>query len=194
MVRLLSFCCGKSTSKPLSEGPSLPFQRLLTQLRMRVFAGPFISPDVGVHALLSQAPQSFDCLRYYSRRHPDHSRTLDLIASVRQQACNIYLHRVSAIGVGTASEDLIETFKMTLESFPEGSPGEHVLVWASFIAASESCRPDHQRFFVQFLERHYRRNRFANILQALKLLQRIWARNIHESWPALLPEPGVFIN
>ena len=162
-------------------------------LRMRVYAAPLLSQGDGVYAIMCQAQESFDCLHYYDRLYPKHSATFNLIADLRQQAFNIYLDRVLDGGTSTASTGVVDHFMETVQSFPEESPGEHVLVWPVFIAASESCSPEHHLFFEQFLERQYRRNGFVNILRALELLRRIWTRNDNEEWPALLPEPQVFI-
>lgn len=161
--------------------------------RMRVWGAPFISQDAGTQALRFEAQQSFDCLQYSYQLHPDHSNLLARIANLRQQAYDIYLHRVSTEYVPTTFTSLIENFKSSLELFPEGSLGEHALIWTCFIAASESHLPDHQQSFERFLVRQYHRNGFANILKALELLKRIWKRNPHENWTALLPEPQVFI-
>ncbi|OJJ79401.1 uncharacterized protein ASPGLDRAFT_70122 [Aspergillus glaucus CBS 516.65] len=80
-----------------------------------------------------------------------------------------------------------------LEPFPEGFPGDHSLIWTSFITASESCSPEDQQFFKQFLLKQYYRNWFGDILKGLDLLKRIWARDVDVNWSALLPEPRVFI-
>ncbi|KAF7563311.1 hypothetical protein G7046_g812 [Stylonectria norvegica] len=161
--------------------------------KMRVYAAPLLSQDQGVQAMMSQAQESFECLHYYSRLHPKHSSTFNLLGSLRQQAFNIYLDRVLGGGLSTESTGSIDLFMETVKSFPEGSPGEHVLVWPVFIAASESNSLEHHVFFEHFLERQYQRNGFANILRALELLKKIWSRSDSQDWPALLPEPQVFI-
>lgn len=162
---------------------------------MRVYAAPLLSQDDGLHAIMSHANQSFDCLHYYRRLYPQYSSVFDILADLRQQAFDIYLKRV--LGPGDTKKESstanIEKFIKTLESFPQGSPGEHVLIWSCFIAASESREPAHKLFFQHFLSKQYSRNGFANILIALDLLQKIWARSSNADWPALLPEPQVFI-
>lgn len=142
---------------------------------------------------MNAAQKSFDCLNYYHELHPEHTEALTLIANLKQQAYDIYLYRAFAIGTAPSFTDVIDEFKTSIEAFPEGSPGEHVLIWPSFIAASESISPEHREFFKGFLLRQYRRNGFLNILRALELLERIWARDKDDEWPALLPEPGVLI-
>lgn len=167
---------------------------------MRVYAAPLLSLDDGLYAITSQASQSFDCLYYYRRLYPEYSSTFDMLANLRQQAFNIYLERVLNPADETQQQDSssssstgIKTFIRTLESFPPGSLGEHALVWSCFIAASESREPEHKLVLHEFLSRQYVRNGFANILIALDLLQRIWARSSNADWPALLPGPQVFI-
>lgn len=160
---------------------------------MRVYAAPLLSQDQGLQAIMCQAKESFDCLHYYVGLHPEHTSAFSLLADLRQQAFNIYLNRVLTRGETPQAAGLIDQFVSTIQSFPEGSPGENVLVWPVFIAASESISPEHQLFFTQFLERHYRRNGFGNILKALDLLKKIWSRDDAQNWPELLPEPQVFI-
>ncbi|KAM0417417.1 hypothetical protein ACHAPT_012566 [Fusarium lateritium] len=162
--------------------------------KMRVYASPFISQDEGVSAVATQIRQSWADQQLYHQSYPAHSRALGLISELRDKAFQIYLNRASSVeDGGAASADLISTFKQMLESFPEALPGEHVLVWPIFIAASESYSPDHQQFFARFLEKQFRRNGFVNILKALESLREIWARNGNENWTTLLPKQPVFV-
>lgn len=144
-----------------------------------------------MRTIMSNARQSFDCLRYNSSLNPEYSSMFDVIAGLRQQAFDIYLER-TVPGSSTQSADRIERFKAVLETIPDGSPGDHTLVWPTFIVASESRVPEHRLFFQQFLERQFLRNGFSNILKGLALLARIWESD-DGAWPALLPEPRVFI-
>lgn len=91
------------------------------------------------------------------------------------------------------STQLVEDFKSTLQQMPEGSLGEHSLIWACFIAASESHLPEHQSYFDGFLKRQFSRSGFVNILRALDLLRKIRENQQSENWTKLLPEPQVFI-
>ncbi|RSL90523.1 hypothetical protein CDV31_015667 [Fusarium ambrosium] len=162
--------------------------------KMRVYASPFISQDEGVSAVTTQIRQNWADQQLYLQSYPAHSRALSLISKLRHQAFHIYLNRASSVEDGTtAPEDLISTFRQMLESFPEALPGEHVLVWPIFIAASESFDPNHQQFFARLLEKQFRRNSFANILKALESLRRIWARGVDENWTTLLPKQPVFV-
>lgn len=160
---------------------------------MRAYGAPFIGQVARRQVLDSQNRQSFDCLQYYGRLYSNHSHTFHRIASLKQQAYLIYLRRITPDGVAAASTDSIERFKSDLETFAEGSLGEHTLIWAAFIAASESHEPEHRHFFAQFLMRQYRRSRFVNISKALDLLKHIWSRSSNGDWTTLLPGPGVFI-
>lgn len=161
--------------------------------RFRVYAAPLLSEEAGVRSIVAHAQESFDCLHYNGNLHPDHALTFYLNAYLRQQAYDIYLERATMGPHGTLDPNKIEQFKETLVMFPEGSLGEHSLVWPTFIAASESLKDEHRLYFKQFLEKQYHRNGFLNLQQALKLLDKIWARSSYTNWPALLPEPRVFI-
>ena len=145
-----------------------------------------------MHTILSNARQSFECLRYNSSLNPEYSSMFDVIAGLRQQAFDIYLERTMPGSSCTQSADGIERFKAALETIPDGSPGEHSLVWPTFIVASESCVPEQRLFFQRFLEKQFFRNGFSNILKGLALLARIWESD-DGAWPGLLPEPRVFI-
>ncbi|PLB46311.1 hypothetical protein P170DRAFT_449784 [Aspergillus steynii IBT 23096] len=167
---------------------------LMRQIRkMRVYAAPLLSQEAGVQTILSSAQKSFDCLYFNSGLHPDHSSTFDLIVGLRQQAYDIYLQRAMLGRRNIRHVDRIGRFIDTLQSLPDTAPGQHTLIWPSFIAASESCLPEHQLFFKQFLEKQYLLNGFSNILKALTLLERIWASENSDSWPSLLPESRVFV-
>ncbi|CAI7642020.1 unnamed protein product [Penicillium manginii] len=176
----------------LAEGDLGQF--LLRQIyKIRVYGAPFISQDAGTSTLMIEGQQSFDCLEYYRHLYPVYFDSFDRIASLRQQAYDIYLYRASLGDDGTPSTHLVEDFKSTLEQIPEGSLGEHCLIWACFIAASESHSLEHQLFFDSFLKRQFSRSGFVNILRALDLLQEIRQKRKSENWTKLLPEPQVFI-
>ena len=167
--------------------------------RFRNYAAPLLSQLKGVSTLTMTAsvrPSSssgWECFRSYYRLYPDLSYPLSLIYDLNEQACNIYTTRVLAGPNGAPLTELVQTFKNTLETFPSGAPGEHVLVWATFIAASASVLPEHQQYFTEVLLRHHRRNGFANIPTALEQLRRIWARRKQQDWTKVLPKLEVFI-
>lgn len=160
---------------------------------MRAYAGTLLSREDGVQGIIAHGQQSFDCLNYYSKLYPHHVSAFHLLADLRQQAYSIYLHRATSGPEGTSSLNQVRKFKETLVSLHDDTPGQHGLIWPCFIVASESIDPEDREFYRTYLMRHYRRNGFSNILTALELLNRIWARDDHIHWPDLLPEPGVFI-
>ncbi|KXH28480.1 hypothetical protein CSIM01_13834 [Colletotrichum simmondsii] len=157
-----------------------------------------LNQDAGKNAILYHSRESFDCLYYYHSLYPDHCATFDLIADIRQQAFNMYLCRVltndNETPLLTSCVDAIETFQRSLEAFPEGALGEHILVWPTFIAALECHTSEQRLFFENFLLRQYHRNNFLNIPKALVFLRNIWSQDSGQScWPALIPELRVFI-
>ncbi|KAK1470728.1 hypothetical protein CCUS01_00843 [Colletotrichum cuscutae] len=172
---------------------------LLRQIRkMRVYAAPLVSQDAGKNAILYHARESFDCLYYYYNLYPDHCPMFDLIADIRQQAFNMYLCRVltndNEAPLLPSCIDAIETFQRSLQAFPEGALGEHILVWPTFIAALECHTLEQRLFFEQFLLRQYNRNNFLNIPKALEFLRGIRLQDTLQSdWPALIPRLRVFI-
>lgn len=160
---------------------------------MRVYAAPLLSQQTGVQTILSSAQKSFDCLYFNSGLHPDHSSTFELIVGLRQQAYDIYLQRAMLGHGGRRHTERIGRFIDTVKSLPDAAPGQHTLVWPSFIAAAESCIPEHQLFFKEFLEKQYLLNGFSNILKALTLLQQIWTAENSDTWPSLLPQSRLFV-
>lgn len=162
--------------------------------RMRVYAAPLLSQEAGFYAVVSQASQSFDCLRYYADLYPERAADFDILADLRRQAFAIYLDRVASHETGSPADPRsIDGFISTLEMLPPASPGEHVLVWPCFIAAAESRLPEHRAYFERLLSRQHARNGFANISKALDLLQTIWRCKSQVSWPSMIPVPQVFI-
>ncbi|KAK2758399.1 hypothetical protein CKAH01_16840 [Colletotrichum kahawae] len=171
---------------------------LLRQIhKMRVYAAPLLSQEAGVDAIIYHGKESFDCLYYYHSLYPDYCSAFDHLADLRQQAFNIYLNRVLGLSTpGSSSSELINVYQKSLESLPEGSVGEHCLVWPTFIAALECRDREQQSFFERFLLRQYHRNQFLNILKALELLGTLWDQTESGSetnWPALIPSMRVFI-
>ena len=118
---------------------------------------------------------------------------MSLISDLNKQACEIYVTRVLAGPMGPPLTDLVDKYMRTMERLPLGSLGEHTLVFATFIAASESVLPEHQQFFTDALLEHHRRNGFANILRALEHLRRIWAGCTTRNWTELLSELSIFV-
>lgn len=176
--------------------------------RMRVYAAPLLSEQKGRETISSQIQmvQLFDCLNYCSWQHPEHSLTVSFVRDLVYQARDIYLEQVLLESPSVPASPVImesnntpdsikrvQRFKETLEAFPHDSPGEQVLIWASFVAASGCVLDEHKAFFKDVFLRHYARSGFVNLLRALEYLQKIWARAPGERWTSLLPQARVFI-
>lgn len=192
--------------------PTLEDYFRLTMYRLRVYAAPFLSEESGLEMLSSQGHmlEVFECLNYCSQQQPNAAAAVPVITSLVQQARNIYIRQrlsqssspasVSSLPADpippplSDSIDRVQRFKETLESFPPDSPGEQVLIWASFIAASDCTLQEHKSFFENFFLRHFVKNGFLNALSGLRYLQsNIWRRDLGASWTALLPQVRVFI-
>ncbi|KZL81254.1 hypothetical protein CI238_11669 [Colletotrichum incanum] len=143
-------------------------------------------------------------LHHWSVKTPESTLSCTMLrkastaSGIRQHAFNMYLRRVlpddSEVKPTASSDELIKSFRKSLESFPEGTLGEHILIWPTFIAALE-CRNQEQRlFFERFLLRQYHRNRFMNIPKALEFLRGVWLQDrVQVNWPVFIPELRVFI-
>lgn len=165
---------------------------------MRVYAAPFISEKNGFQALSSQGQteQVFECLNYCSQQRPDAAAAAPFIMSLVLQAHDIYLRQaLPLLPSASDSTTLVQRFKQTLEHFPHELPGEQVLVWATFIAASDCVLDEHKAFFEDVFLRYFVRSGFRNVLRGLDQLRKIWARRSAGGtrWTAVLPQAGVFV-
>lgn len=134
-VSFRGFLLDKSTS--MEDQDCLNFC-LYWLSRIRVYAAPLLNEQAGIDTITSHARQSFDCLRYSGSFHPEYSVAVSFIADINQQAYDIYLLSVSTTSTDNSLAGLIEKFKSTWAAFPPNSPGQHVLVWAPFIAPAVS--------------------------------------------------------
>ncbi|CAG9989260.1 unnamed protein product [Clonostachys byssicola] len=171
--------------------------------KIRVYAAPLLNESRGIEFISSQThkEQLFNSLTHRLLDYPEHSPTMMLVRDLVQQALDLYIAQFDYRTDDHASEELgnmtsiirVQHFKETLEAFPQGAPGERVLVWACFIAASASILNEHKEFFEQILLRHQSRNGFINILEGLECLRRIWSRTSQERWTSLLAQVNVLV-
>ncbi|KAL0929700.1 uncharacterized protein CTRU02_215343 [Colletotrichum truncatum] len=180
---------------------------IMRQVRkMRVYAAPLLSKESGVTTLSSktQITRALDCVRHCSKEHPEHSVAVSAVMDLIQQSYDIYLfqashdiHQPSMKAFSTADTESIcrvQRFKETLELFPSGSPGKQVLIWATFVAASDCILEEHKTFFTNTFVNFYKRSGFENILRGLEHLKMAWARRASgDSWISLLPEAKVLV-
>ena len=170
---------------------------------MRVYSAPLISEDSGREVLSSEthALQLFNCLGGWLQQYPDHAVEVSFVMDLIQQAVDIYLGQVlirSTSSMPTVEEitdsiNRVQRFKETWEAFPHNAQGEQVLVWASFVAASDCLLDEHREFFERVFMRHHARNGFGNVLRGLECLRKIWARSPGERWTSLLPEAKTLV-
>ncbi|CAG9955515.1 unnamed protein product [Clonostachys rosea f. rosea IK726] len=171
--------------------------------KIRIYAAPLLNERRGLQFISSQThkEQLFNSLTHRLLDYPEHSPTMMLVRDLVQQALDLYIAQFDYRTDDQASEELgnmtsiirVQHFKETLEAFPQGAPGERVLVWACFIAASASILDEHKEFFEQILLRHQSRNGFINILEGLECLRRIWSRTSQERWTSLLAQVNVLV-
>ena len=170
---------------------------------MRVYAAPFISETNGLQVLSSQdwSMEVLSCLNYCQAWQPQHASAVSIITDLVHQAHDIYINQARDMLSAGARPVLaipdavarINRFKHTMELFPEGSPGEQVLIWASFLAASDCALDEHKTFFTELFQRYHQRSGFKNILGALRLLQKIWNRPVEDRWTTFLPQERLFV-
>ncbi|KAH6691609.1 hypothetical protein F5X68DRAFT_252670 [Plectosphaerella plurivora] len=171
--------------------------------KMRVYAAPFLSEEEGIAVLSSKVYTTYglNCLRFCSQQQPGLAAAVPIIESLVQQACGIYLSQAvegPEKGMTSQTEDStsrVQRFKDTLVSFPPGAPGEQVLIWATFVAASDCLLAEHQSFFRGVLRRLYEMIGFANLLKGIEQLEIIWQRRRHpgDRWTSMLPLSRAFV-
>lgn len=118
---------------------------------------------------------------------------MSILYELNKQVCDIYVARALAGPDGSPLNDMVGKFIDTMELYPPDCPGEHILVFATFLAAAESALPAHQEYLINALQKHHRRNGFRNIPLAIDHLTRIWSESGERDWTQLLPELQTFI-
>ncbi|CAG9978443.1 unnamed protein product [Clonostachys byssicola] len=171
--------------------------------KLSVYAAPLISEENGLQTMQSpvRMMQVFECLNYCAQQQPKHQHVITTAISIIHQAREIYLsqtphhpQRLSEDPFAPArSVARVQAFIDTLESFPQDHTGEQVLLWASFVAASDCTIDAHKDYFESFFRRHHARNGFMNLLKAVDFLRRIWGRELAGKWASLLPEEKLFV-
>lgn len=171
--------------------------------KMRVYAAPLLCEQTGVQIISSRAQtaQLLDCLNHSVQQYPEQAVVSKQVTDLVDQARDIYLNQVfseleSSSSLGTSdigSIRRVQRFKQTLQALPPDSPAHKVLVWATFVAASDCQLEEHKAFFEGVLMRHFARSGFGNVLKGLESLQRIWARDPRERWTSMLPEGKVLV-
>ncbi|KAH0438388.1 hypothetical protein CcaCcLH18_03375 [Colletotrichum camelliae] len=179
----------------------------LSTSRMRVYAAPLINEQWGITTLSTRQniTQAFECIKHCSRHQPEHYPITALVMSLIQQSYDIYLDQarrdiLSVVSVSGSfprfAESIcrVQRFKETFESFPTGSPGKQVLIWATFVAASDSVLEEHKSFFRQVFASFYERSGFENLRKGMDQLERVWkGRALGDKWISLLPQARVFV-
>lgn len=118
---------------------------------------------------------------------------MSIVADIIQQACNIYLLRARNSLSHSLSYELVEQFLAAQHACPEGSPGEHVLIWAIFVVAAECSSPQHRVLFVNKFRRYYQRLGFSNTLKAIELLEKIWSISDGQRWTSFIAQRHILI-
>lgn len=171
-------------------------KKLISENRLRVYSAPLLNEETALQVISSptNAAQLLNSLSHKLSFNPESAVVLSFVNDLVQQALDIYLHQFFFVGSTPTETDVadsiarVQHFKETLEAYPTGAPGEQVLIWASFVAASGSQTEEHMEFFENVFLRHYARNGFGNIRRALEYLRKVWAREAGMRWTSLLAD------
>ncbi|KAH7193812.1 uncharacterized protein B0J16DRAFT_336048 [Fusarium flagelliforme] len=174
--------------------------------KIRVYAAPHLGEEMGLPMLSSQArtDQLFGCLNHCLQLYPEHSPLFSQVADLVYQARDIYLQQVLSdqttnffdldpIPANPSSVARVQRFIETLAQIPHTSPVAHMLIWTTFVAASDAQLDEHKMFFEDVLRRHHKRSGFGNLLKGIEALKRIWGRKPGERWTTLLPQTKVLV-
>jgi len=149
---------------------------------MQLYGDPQLSEDEGIERISLNLRQSLDFLYTALSNHPAHSKKISRLINMVERACDIYLHRALNDVSPEMTVSIVEEFRAVAETLPANGEGEHILVWAYFIAAAESSTLEHRLFFMKKLQALYVSTGFANNLSALNLLKIIWAKHSETRW------------
>ncbi|KAF4991000.1 hypothetical protein FGRMN_8121 [Fusarium graminum] len=174
--------------------------------KIRVYAAPHLGEEMGLEMISSQArtDQLFGCLNHCLQLYPQHAPLFSQVANLVYQARDIYLQQVMSdqttnffdldpTPVNPSSVARVQQFIATLELVPDTSPVAHMLIWTTFVAASDAQLEEHKTYFENVLRRHHARSGFGNLLKGIESLKRIWGRKPGERWTTLLPETKVLV-
>ncbi|KAF4976009.1 hypothetical protein FZEAL_7265 [Fusarium zealandicum] len=174
--------------------------------KVRVYAAPHLGEETGLEMISSQArtAQLFGCLNHCIKQYPEHAPVFARVADLVYQARDIYLQQVLSdqtsaffalepAPVTPSSVARLQRFIETLEKVPRTSPVEHMLIWTTFVAASDCQLDEHKAYFEGVLRKHHARSGFGNLLKGIESLRKIWSRKPGERWTLLLPEAKVLV-
>lgn len=161
---------------------------------------------MGLEMISSQArtDQLFGCLNHCLQLYPEHAPLFSQVADLVYQARDIYLQQVLSdqttsffdldpVPTNPSSIARVQRFIETLGQIPHTSPIAHILIWTTFVAASDAQLDQHKTYFEDELRRHHARSGFGNLLKGIEALKRIWARKPGERWTTLLPLTKVLV-
>ncbi|OBS29474.1 hypothetical protein FPOA_03411 [Fusarium poae] len=174
--------------------------------KIRVYAAPHLGEEMGLQMISSQArtDQLFGCLNHCLQLYPEHTPLFQQVADLVYQARDIYLQQVLSdqttnffdldpIPANPSSVARVQRFIETLGQIPQTSPIAHILIWTTFVAASDAQLEEHKLYFEDALRMHHARSGFGNLLKGIEALKRIWGRKPGERWTTLLPLTKVLV-
>ncbi|KAF4963206.1 hypothetical protein FSARC_8784 [Fusarium sarcochroum] len=160
--------------------------------KIKVYGAPLRDENSAVEIFSSQeyVAKLFNCLCQRASQFPEHSISFALITDLVQQAMAIYIGGVQRNQHSGSSTDMdiaisiarVHHFNETLELFSPETPGDHIIIWAVFVAAASCILDKDMEFFEQMFMRHFLRSGFANLLSGLELLRKIWKRKPGDKW------------
>ncbi|KAK0389165.1 hypothetical protein NLU13_2740 [Sarocladium strictum] len=158
---------------------------LLQQTKMfELFSSAATNERNGLEILSGPIEPYLDFFATYPALVRDEPRytNMQLIRSAIMASCRLCVKRMMNERSYTCPREELEALKDTISSLDPGVEGEHALVWTCFVAAAESVQPDHREYFSDRLASLYGCTRFGTILQALEILEVIWAKQGKQKW------------
>lgn len=147
--------------------------------RFEFLGQPLLGEAHGVQALRLPLDHYLDWTYYDLPSDSEYHNLLHLSRMAFIKASQIYLGRVTS----TRDQwDLLEELKQLVSQIDPDQMGSHALVWVCFIASADSRDPEHRRFFVDRMNRVFKKTKFHNISAGMQCLPAIWSQQNLGRW------------
>lgn len=147
--------------------------------RFEFLGQPLLGEAHGVQALRLPLDHYLDWTYYDLPSDSEHHKLLHLSRMAFIKASQIYLGRVTS----TRDQwDLLEDLKQLVSQVDPEQMGSHALVWVCFIAAADSTDPEHRSFFVDRMNKVFKKTKFHNISAGMQSLPAIWSHQASGRW------------
>lgn len=140
----------------------------------------------GIQVLRDKQHDYLEFMNYSVPPSSKYFEPLRIIKAAIGIASEIYRRRAESKLTDEESLMLLQELRQATEQLPDDADGTHALVWTYFVAAAESCLPEHREYFTGQLQKLYHRTRFRSIPVGVEALPRLWSVSKGRRWTELL--------